>query len=364
MDGHGGDDDKFVVCAPRVTAELIDHYLLHGICYWVANTKEATPSNIERIIPLRVKNLQTYRYGEYLYYYYMFGEQGISVHVTDNNEEIIIGAPGVFNWRGTVVRYRARVQDEVGELSRRDQFGQPSGFKRQIIEYVSEIPNPLFSPFGDDSYFGYAVSSGYFENSLQLLYIASAPQANMQTGEVHIFDIVNSIIPGEKRIDTKYKFDGQQMGEYFGYTLLVEDFNNDGLPDVAIGAPYHSKSGEYENGAIYIFVNEGRLQFSLQATLQTSYELNGRFGTAISKIGDVNMDGFSDIAISAPFEEDGAVYIYFGLNEGVSTKYSQKLVPPKAAGANYSPQNFGHGLSRGADIDGNSYNGDYIFLQI
>ena len=45
------------------------------------------------------------------------------------------------------------------------------------------------------------------------------------------------------------------MGEYFGYTLLVEDFNNDGFPDLAVSAPLFSKDKEHEHGAVYIYLN-------------------------------------------------------------------------------------------------------------
>lgn len=54
-------------------------------------------------------------------------------------------------------------------------------------------------------------------------------------------------------------FTGQQFGEYFGYSLLSEDFNGDGLPDLAVAAPLYSVPGSYENGAVYIFLNKGEV---------------------------------------------------------------------------------------------------------
>lgn len=38
-----------------------------------------------------------------------------------------------------------------------------------------------------------------------------------------------------------------------------------------------------------------------------------RFGSALTKIGDINKDGLEDVAIGAPYESgSGAVYIYCG----------------------------------------------------
>lgn len=39
-----------------------------------------------------------------------------------------------------------------------------------------------------------------------------------------------------------------------------------------------------------------------------------RFGTAVAAVSDLNLDGFNDVVIGAPFENDhrGAVYIYHG----------------------------------------------------
>jgi FG-GAP repeat len=102
------------------------------------------------------------------------------------------------------------------------------------------------------------------------------------------------------------------------------------------------------------------MEFDLQVILRTNYEFSGRFGTTLGKIGDINHDGYNDIAISAPFEGNGAVYIYLGGPDGVSTKPSQRIqapseIPIPYPGFETQSAMFGHGLSRGVDIDGNGY---------
>lgn len=59
-------------------------------------------------------------------------------------------------------------------------------------------------------------------------------------------------------------------------------------------------------------------------------------------LGDIDYDGYGDIAVSAPYEEEsgGAVYIYNGNMDGVSRSYSQRLI-----GSDYSPSMRGFGIS-------------------
>lgn len=50
-----------------------------------------------------------------------------------------------------------------------------------------------------------------------------------------------------------------------------------------------------------------------------------RFGTAIAAVRDLNLDGYNDILIGAPLEDDhgGAVYIYHGSGQTIRKEYAQ-----------------------------------------
>lgn len=48
-----------------------------------------------------------------------------------------------------------------------------------------------------------------------------------------------------------------------------------------------------------------------------------RFGFAITNLGDLNKDGYDDIAIGAPYEGNGVIYIYQGSDLGIVTEPSQ-----------------------------------------
>lgn len=68
-----------------------------------------------------------------------------------------------------------------------------------------------------------------------------------------------------------------------------------------------------------------------------------------------------DIAVGAPYEDNGAVYIYLGGPNGIISKPSQRLAAPYNGNvAPFTPHMFGHGLSKGSDIDGNYYLGNIV----
>ncbi|XP_037824553.1 integrin alpha-PS3-like isoform X1 [Lucilia sericata] len=360
MDGGLKDTDKFIVCAPRFIAPVEKNdYLMHGLCYWINDTLADQPKDVRKISPLRLKQDQIRKEDGTKFYYYMLAEQGLSVHITPDNEEFLIGAPGIHTWKGSVIRHRKRVLNDDPSLSRRD-TERASRIRRQMdmdlentqVYYESDIPNPQNFHQPSDSYFGYSVSSGYFDSNdkTKLLYLASAPQANEQSGEAYIYDYTSN------RIKKNYVFRGEQFGEYFGYAVLAEDINGDGLTDVIVSAPQHRVSGLFDDGAIYVFINQGRFNFE-RKLITSPVHGKSRFGTTLTRLGDLNQDGYNDIAVGAPFAGDGSVFVYLGSERGLRDQHSQRLDSPKEfIQSSYGAHMFGHGLSKGSDIDGNGFN--------
>ncbi|XP_023173042.2 integrin alpha-PS3-like [Drosophila hydei] len=365
MDGGTRDEDKLLVCAPHFIAPSTKDYHMHGICYWVADTLADQPQNVTKISPLRLKTEQVKEDNDHRYYFYILAEQGLSAHVSDDDEQFLIGAPGIYTWRGSVIRYRKVYQVDDPSASRRDTSRQLRRKTRGSGDYIdyepevfykTDIPNPKNWAQSDDSYFGYSVSSGHFDstNLKRLLYVATAPQANEQSGEAYIFDIHGA------NIESFHVFRGEQFGEYFGYAVLAEDLNGDNLTDVIISGPQHALEDSHDNGAIYVFLNKGRFNFEMkQLRCPPPVTAKARFGTTLSRLGDINHDGYNDIAVGAPFAGNGSVFIYLGSETGLRDKPSQRLDSPQQQPSKYGQHMFGHGLSRGSDIDGNGFN-DFV----
>uniref|UniRef100_A0A3Q1CPL1 Integrin alpha-2 domain-containing protein n=1 Tax=Amphiprion ocellaris TaxID=80972 RepID=A0A3Q1CPL1_AMPOC len=151
------------------------------------------------------------------------------------------------------------------------------------------------------------------------------------------------------------------MAAYFGHSVAASDVNNDGLVDLLVGAPLFMDRGSdgklREVGQVSVYL--GRSGFSFHPPqLLTGSEVYARYGSAIAALGDLDMDGYNDVAISAPyggFERNGLVYIHNGGPRGPDSTPSQVLEGKWAS--SYMPASFGYSLNGNTDIDQNGYPG-------
>ncbi|KAI1242682.1 hypothetical protein IHE44_0000221 [Lamprotornis superbus] len=189
----------------------------------------------------------------------------------------------------------------------------------------------------------------YDDNYMEL--VAGVPRGAQNFGYV---SIINS-----SDLTFIQNFTGEQMASYFGYTVAVSDVNNDGLDDILVGAPLFMErefeSKPKEVGQVYLYLQESAFLFQ-DAQILTGTEVFGRFGSAIAHLGDLNQDGYNDIAIGAPFageDRRGKVLIYNGYSNGLNPNPSQVL---NGAWASQSmPSGFGFTLRGDSDVDKNDY---------
>ena len=240
----------------------------------------------------------------------------------------VLGSPGPFTWRGAIF-----VIAIGGDYLTRDK-----------TQYFSEHQEK--SPVDKYSYLGMSVTAGkYFNDSMY--YAAGAPRSN-DNGQVVIFNKLRNTVP----INTVYILDGEQFASNFGYELTTADINGDGLDDLLVSAPFYY--GKSEGGAVYVYHNN-YLQFPNSYSLKLTGKPESQFGLSIANLRDINLDGFEDIAIGAPYEDDGAVYIHLGSKNGL-TKTPSQIVRPSSLGLlNFPVRTFGSSISGGVDLDDNSY---------
>uniref|UniRef100_A0A8K9UJP2 Integrin, alpha V n=1 Tax=Oncorhynchus mykiss TaxID=8022 RepID=A0A8K9UJP2_ONCMY len=159
-----------------------------------------------------------------------------------------------------------------------------------------------------------------------------------------------------------------QMAAYFGHSVAATDLNNDGLVDLFVGAPLFMDRGSdgklREVGQVSVFLGKGGFSFNTPITLSGT-EIYSRFGSSIATLGDLDMDGFNDIAIAAPYggpKHRGLVYIHNGRAAGPDPVPSQVLVGRWAS--SYMPPSFGYSLHGATDIDQNGYPGSLILERL
>lgn len=130
-----------------------------------------------------------------------------------------------------------------------------------------------------------------------------------------------------------------------GIIEKVGDLNKDGYEDFTISSPYNWTNGL---GYVYLFWGGDTISFDRSLTF-TSDTLGDFFGESAANIGDVNNDGFEDIAFSAPntlsSNDSGKVYIYYGGNP-MDTEFDTILT------ANNLGQYFGKSIKSIGNLNG------------
>ncbi|XP_005998780.1 integrin alpha-4 [Latimeria chalumnae] len=288
-----------------------ENKLPHGMCYKI-------PSDLQTRLSQRLTPC-------YKDYHRKFGEEygscqaGISSFFIE--DIVIMGAPGSFYWTGSVITYNTT--------------------ENTFIRYVDEENIVKFG-----SYLGYSVGAGHFTSPTSIEFIGGAPQQE-QIGRAFIFK------DGGKSLSIIFEAKGKKLGSYFGAAVCAVDLNSDGLSDLLVGAPMHSIVRE--EGRVFAYINRGSAAMTeLEMELVGRDSYAARFGETIANLGDIDDDGFADVAIGAPQEEDlqGAIYIYNGRKNGISPSFSQRITGLQIG---YALSMFGQSISGDIDADGNGY---------
>ena len=146
--------------------------------------------------------------------------------------------------------------------------------------------------------------------------------------------------------------EGNQAGARYGVSTCAGDVNGDGYADVIIGA-YLFEAGQLAEGRAFLYLGgpggpASSPDWTAESNRQSTY-----FGAACST-GDVNGDGFDEIAIGASGysnrqTNEGAVYLYRGSAIGPEPS------PWKILAINKNYAGFGASVSIRGDFNGDGY---------
>jgi hypothetical protein len=145
----------------------------------------------------------------------------------------------------------------------------------------------------------------------------------------------------------------QAFAEFGSSVSKAGDVNDDGYSDVVIGASMYD-NGQVNEGRVYVYLGSISGLSSVASWTAESDQASAEFGASVSTAGDVNRDVFSDVIVGA-FEYDNG-----DQNEGRAYAYlgsasGLSATPAWIVESNQSGALFGFSVSTAGDVNADGF---------
>ncbi len=168
----------------------------------------------------------------------------------------------------------------------------------------------LYTFLGDDAddFFGWSVSdAGDVNNDGVNDVIVGANQDDdngTDSGSARVFSGINGTV--------LYTFYGDSAGDQFGYSVSgAGDINGDGYADLVVGAFEDDNNGDASGSARVFSGFDGSVLYTFDGDASKD-----RLGHSVSGAGDINNDGYGDVIVGAPYDDNN------GASSGMARVYS------------------------------------------
>ncbi|MCO7187862.1 MULTISPECIES: hypothetical protein [unclassified Pseudoalteromonas] len=234
-------------------------------------------------------------------------------------------------------------------------YGSPAGTnsikRRGYATAFSQQDISGAAPEADD-HFGFALASGDFNGDSYDDLAIGVPKEDLSFGGnnndgmvVVLYGSTAGLKADSKEIihqDTRGVAGSPEKDDHFGFALAAGDFDGDNYDDLAIGVPKEDVNDGDNNNDGMIHVLYGRSSGILngsgveeQSFHQGKFggmkvEKDDHFGFSLAA-GDINGDGYAELAIGAPYEDIGGdddtghATIMYGRSSGLSTSGYQTI---------------------------------------
>lgn len=163
--------------------------------------------------------------------------------------------------------------------------------------------------------------------------------------------------PSGLSANAAWAVDGVTSFADLGWSLAsAGDVNGDGYSDVIVGVPGFENAFQRTGGALIYNGGVSGLSASPLVTLRGGGNAE-RFGSSVASAGDVDGDGYADVIVGEPLQDNfgsrnpgaGAAYVYAGRPSGPSTAYTRFFASLQDHG------NFGASVASAGDVNGDGY---------
>ena len=160
--------------------------------------------------------------------------------------------------------------------------------------------------------------------------------------------------PVQSNSEWLYIFNGDSAGDEFGRSASgAGDVNGDGYDDIIVGAPYDDNNGEDAGSARVLSGFDGSVIYNFDGNAA-----GDNFGISVSGAGDVNNDGYDDLLVGASGDDTkgpdvGAAFVFSGLDGTILHSFYGE--------ADYI--NFGYLVGGAGDVNADGYHDLIVMAQ-